>query len=81
MSPSFFCSRPAVNFSEDRSRNSCKRCRRRKKSRANEDVNGVPNGHTSDVEMNGTSVCMGHSENGSNTKESSLDYENESCHL
>ncbi|KAK4328619.1 hypothetical protein Pmani_000990 [Petrolisthes manimaculis] len=67
--------------SEDRSRNSCKRCRRRKKSRTNEDVNGVPNGHTSDVEMNGTSVCMGHSENESNTKDSSLDYENESCHF
>ncbi|XP_050700901.1 electrogenic sodium bicarbonate cotransporter 1-like isoform X5 [Eriocheir sinensis] len=66
---------------EDRSRSSCKRCRRRKKSRTNDEVNGVANGHTSDVEMNGTYVCEGHSENESNTKESRLDYENESCHF
>ncbi|XP_045135621.1 sodium bicarbonate cotransporter 3-like isoform X13 [Portunus trituberculatus] len=66
---------------EDRSRSSCKRCRRRKKSRTNDEVNGVANGHASDVEMNGTFVCADHSENECNTKESRLDYENESCHL
>lgn len=78
-------SHPAVTYSEDRSRNSCKRCRRRKKSRANDEVNGVANGlanrHASDVEINGSPVCMGHSENESNTKESTLEFENESCHL
>lgn len=66
---------------EDRSRSSCKRCRRRKKSRTNDEVNGVANGHASDVEMNGTFVCADHSENECNTKESRLDYENESCHF
>lgn len=66
---------------EDRSRSSCKRCRRRKKSRTNEEVNGVANGLASDVEMNGTFVCADHSENECNTKESRLDYENESCHF
>ncbi|XP_071539811.1 sodium-driven chloride bicarbonate exchanger isoform X5 [Panulirus ornatus] len=75
---------PAKN-NEDRSRNSCKRCRRRKKSRANDEVNGVANGqanrHGSDVEMNGSPMCMGHSENESDTKESTLEFENESCHF
>lgn len=66
---------------EDRSRSSCKRCRRRKKSRTNDEVNGVANGLASDVEMNGTFVCADHSENECNTKESRLDYENESCHF
>lgn len=63
---------------EDRSRNSCKRCRRRKKSRNNDvESNGVANGHASDLEMNGSQVCQGHSETESNT----LDIENESCHF
>ncbi|KAK8747359.1 hypothetical protein OTU49_016774 [Cherax quadricarinatus] len=70
---------------EDRSRNSCKRCRRRKKSRANDEVNGVPNGvafgHATDVEMIDSPLCMGHSENESDTKESTLEIENEACHL
>ncbi|KAG0711584.1 Sodium-driven chloride bicarbonate exchanger [Chionoecetes opilio] len=66
---------------EDRSRSSCKRCRRRKKSRTNDEVNGVANGVGSDVEMNGTFVCADHSENECDTKESQLDYENESCHF
>ncbi|XP_068241534.1 sodium-driven chloride bicarbonate exchanger isoform X1 [Palaemon carinicauda] len=62
---------------EDRSRNNCKRCRRRKKSRANDEVaNGVANGHTTDVEMNGGLVCHGHSET-----EHQLEFENESCHF
>ncbi|XP_064079112.1 sodium bicarbonate cotransporter 3-like isoform X11 [Macrobrachium nipponense] len=62
---------------EDRSRNSCKRCRRRKKSRTNDDVaNGVANGHNTDVEMNGGLVCHGHSET-----EHHLEFENESCHF
>ncbi|XP_069941371.1 sodium-driven chloride bicarbonate exchanger isoform X4 [Cherax quadricarinatus] len=70
---------------EDRSRNSCKRCRRRKKSRANDEVNGVPNGvafgHATDVEMIDSPLCMGHSENESDTKESTLEIENEACHF
>ncbi|XP_069189422.1 electroneutral sodium bicarbonate exchanger 1-like isoform X3 [Procambarus clarkii] len=70
---------------EDRSRNNCKRCRRRKKSRANDEINGVANGvahgHASDVEMIDSPMCMGHSEIESETKESTLEIENEACHF
>ncbi|XP_042866238.1 sodium-driven chloride bicarbonate exchanger-like isoform X4 [Penaeus japonicus] len=64
----------------DRSRDSCKRCHRRKKSRNNDGSNDEAKEPTKDVEKNGSIKCHSHTENDSAMKDT-LDLENESCHF
>lgn len=78
--PSCSCLHPAVTFSGDRSRDSCKRCHRRKKSRNNDGSNDEAKEPTKDVEKNGSIKCHSQTENDSAMKDT-LELENESCHL
>lgn len=64
----------------DRSRDSCKRCHRRKKSRNNDGSNDEAKEPTKDVEKNGSIKCHSHTENDSAMKDT-LELENESCHF